>query len=322
MPALDAARRQRTTACDFTQAEADHVAVADALRRRRRVPRRPSPASTRRRRPGAGARRAGAAGRPSRRRRRRTPPVTEADDRAHLRADARRSAGSASRACCSSRSPARWPASLMRWCDPSSAGAVAAGRDRSAGRKAPASGEDGADERAPQTDGPDRPAHRRVDASPPPAGRRRRSRPDRRLAGAAARCRCCSPGSLLYLFVLSGLEQGHAQSALYERLRTELAEGTAPTGAPIAAGSPVALLSIPDAGVDGPRSSSRAAGPAQLQDGPGHVLGSVLPGQQRRQRDRRPLAELRRRRSRGSPDLPVRRADHGHHRRRASSSTR
>ena len=83
---------------------------------------------------------------------------------------------------------------------------------------------------------------------------------------------------LVYLFVLSGLEQGHAQSELYEELRTELALGTAPTGAPIAAGSPVALLSIPGADVDDlvVVEGSRAA---QLQDGPGHVLGSVLPGQ-------------------------------------------
>lgn len=84
---------------------------------------------------------------------------------------------------------------------------------------------------------------------------------------------------LLYLTVLSGFEQGHAQKSLYGELRTELAEGTAPTAAPIAAGAPVALLSVPDIGVtstvivEGTR-------PAQLQDGPGHVLGTVLPGQQ------------------------------------------
>ena len=85
--------------------------------------------------------------------------------------------------------------------------------------------------------------------------------------------------TLAYLFVLSDLEQGHAQAQLYKELRTELAEGTAPTGAPIAAGAPVGLISIPGVGlrdavlVEGSR-------PAQLQDGPGHVLGTVLPGQQ------------------------------------------
>ena len=84
---------------------------------------------------------------------------------------------------------------------------------------------------------------------------------------------------LVYLFLLSGLEQGHAQSSLYGRLRTELAEGTAPSGAPIAPGSPVALLSIPQIGVDG-LVVVEGSRPSQLQDGPGHVLGTVLPGQE------------------------------------------
>jgi sortase A len=128
---------------------------------------------------------------------------------------------------------------------------------------------------------PDRPGtvlhHGAVDASPPPTG-------DQELAriGASQVLLAVSlvvTFVLCYLFVLSGLEQGRAQSALYDQLRSELAEGTAPLGAPIALGSPVALLSIPGAGiedavvVEGTRS-------AQLQDGPGHSLGSVLPGQQ------------------------------------------
>jgi sortase A len=85
--------------------------------------------------------------------------------------------------------------------------------------------------------------------------------------------------TLVYLFFLSGLEQGHAQSALYGRLRAELAEGTAPSGAPIAPGSPVALLSMPEIGVTGVV-VVEGSRPSQLQDGPGHVPGSVLPGQQ------------------------------------------
>ena len=84
---------------------------------------------------------------------------------------------------------------------------------------------------------------------------------------------------LVYLFFLSGLEQGRAQSALYERLRTQLAEGTAPTTAPIAAGSPVALLAAPGIGLDDVV-VVEGNGSAELQDGPGHLLGSVLPGQQ------------------------------------------
>ena len=85
--------------------------------------------------------------------------------------------------------------------------------------------------------------------------------------------------AFLYMFVLSGLEQAQAQQSLYEEFRTQVAEGTAPRGAPIAPGSPVALLSVPGAGVEDVVvvEGSRTA---QLQDGPGHVLGSVLPGQQ------------------------------------------
>lgn len=83
----------------------------------------------------------------------------------------------------------------------------------------------------------------------------------------------------VYLVGLSSLEHGRAQSALYGQLRTDLAAGTAPTGAPIAVGAPVALLEIPAAGV---RAEVVVEGTAaeQLQDGPGHLPGSVLPGQQ------------------------------------------
>lgn len=81
-----------------------------------------------------------------------------------------------------------------------------------------------------------------------------------------------------YLYLFSAFEEGHAQSGLYGRLRTELAEGTAPMQAPIAAGAPVALLNVPGAGI---RDVVVAEGttPAVLQHGPGHASGSVLPGQ-------------------------------------------
>ena len=81
-----------------------------------------------------------------------------------------------------------------------------------------------------------------------------------------------------YLTFLSGFEESHAQHRLYGQLRSELAEGTAPMTAPIAAGAPVALIDAPDAGlhhvvvVEGTT-------PRLLQSGPGHVQGSVLPGQ-------------------------------------------
>lgn len=81
-----------------------------------------------------------------------------------------------------------------------------------------------------------------------------------------------------YLYLFSGFSAGHTQQGLYQELREELALGTAPQQAPIALGAPVALLDAPGLDlhhvvvVEGTR-------PAQLQQGPGHRLGSVLPGQ-------------------------------------------
>ena len=83
---------------------------------------------------------------------------------------------------------------------------------------------------------------------------------------------------LAYLLVLSGFQQGHAQHRLYDRLRTELALGEAPAEAPIEQGAPVALLSVPGAGVHD-LVVVEGTTPALLQQGPGHQLGSVLPGQ-------------------------------------------
>ncbi|GAA1760505.1 hypothetical protein GCM10009795_003720 [Nocardioides hankookensis] len=81
-----------------------------------------------------------------------------------------------------------------------------------------------------------------------------------------------------YLFLFSGFQQGHAQHRLYAQLRTELALGEAPAGAPIAVGAPVALLSVPDAEVYD-LVVVEGTTPAVLQQGPGHQEGSVLPGQ-------------------------------------------
>ncbi|HEX4189563.1 MAG TPA: class E sortase [Marmoricola sp.] len=83
---------------------------------------------------------------------------------------------------------------------------------------------------------------------------------------------------LVYLIVLSPFQESHAQHRLYSQLRTELALGEAPTGAPIDAGKPVALLSIPRAGVKN-QVVVEGTSTRQLQDGPGHLRGSVLPGQ-------------------------------------------
>jgi sortase A len=84
--------------------------------------------------------------------------------------------------------------------------------------------------------------------------------------------------SVIYALVLSGLQEQRHQEELYTTLRQELAAGTAPIGAPIAPGVPVAVLDAPGAGlhrvvvVEG-------TSPAALQDGPGHRRDTVLPGQ-------------------------------------------
>jgi sortase A len=83
--------------------------------------------------------------------------------------------------------------------------------------------------------------------------------------------------TLAYLFVFSGLEQARSQQALYAQFRSQLAASLAPIEQPIAAGRPIAVLSFPAAGtnnvvvVEGTSSE-------QLQDGPGHLPGTVLPG--------------------------------------------
>lgn len=84
---------------------------------------------------------------------------------------------------------------------------------------------------------------------------------------------------VLYLAVLSDFEQGHTQHTLYDDLRTQLALGEAPTGAPTAPGEPLALLSAPAIGLENVVIVEGTSN-AELRAGPGHVTGSVLPGQQ------------------------------------------
>ena len=88
---------------------------------------------------------------------------------------------------------------------------------------------------------------------------------------------------LLQLLVLGGASEARSQHLLYAEYRSQLAQATAPTGAldylgkPLAPGSPVALLSIPQLGlqqvvVDG-------TAPGDLTNGPGHLRSTPLPGQ-------------------------------------------
>jgi sortase A len=75
----------------------------------------------------------------------------------------------------------------------------------------------------------------------------------------------------------SGLAHARSQVGLQRRFNVQLTNAEAPIGGAIATGSPVAVVDIPHIGVheivvEGARS-------AQLREGPGHVVGSSLPGQ-------------------------------------------
>jgi len=82
---------------------------------------------------------------------------------------------------------------------------------------------------------------------------------------------------LVFALWLSGLAHARSQVGLQRRFRAELSSDRAPIGGAIPAGAPVAIIQIPSLGmyeavVEGTRSG-------QLRDGPGHLVGTSLPGQ-------------------------------------------
>jgi sortase A len=82
----------------------------------------------------------------------------------------------------------------------------------------------------------------------------------------------------LYTLGVSALEEHHYQGVLYSELREELAAQTAPLGGVISPGSPVALMTMPSAGLhDVVVVEGTAAG--DLMKGPGHRRDTPLPGQ-------------------------------------------
>ncbi|MGO8870972.1 MAG: sortase [Acidimicrobiales bacterium] len=89
-------------------------------------------------------------------------------------------------------------------------------------------------------------------------------------------------GLILQLTWISGLEHRSAQVSLFNRFRTELALGTAPTGpkvgrdSALALGSPMAVLSIPSIGVK--QVVTEGTTSSVLADGPGHLRDTVFPG--------------------------------------------
>jgi sortase A len=82
---------------------------------------------------------------------------------------------------------------------------------------------------------------------------------------------------LLFSLWLSGLAHARSQVGLQRRFRSELSNDRAPIGGAIPVGAPVAIIQIPRLGmyeavVEGTRSG-------QLRAGPGHLVGTSLPGQ-------------------------------------------
>lgn len=88
---------------------------------------------------------------------------------------------------------------------------------------------------------------------------------------------------LLQMLVLGGLSEQRSQHLLYSQYRSELAQATAPTGEldyngnPIAAGSPVAIITVPKLDLQQVVVDGTASG--DLLAGPGHMRSTPMPGQ-------------------------------------------
>jgi len=82
---------------------------------------------------------------------------------------------------------------------------------------------------------------------------------------------------LVYPVLIGALQEQDNQQQLFAKLRSELSQATAPIG-PTDYGKPIALISAPDAGI---RNSVvvEGTGGSELQQGPGHLRSTVLPGQ-------------------------------------------
>jgi sortase A len=83
---------------------------------------------------------------------------------------------------------------------------------------------------------------------------------------------------VLYALGASTLEERHDQARLYAELREQLSAATAPIGGVIQPGSPVALMSMPAAGLERVVVVEGTAS-GDLTQGPGHRRDTPLPGQ-------------------------------------------
>ena len=84
--------------------------------------------------------------------------------------------------------------------------------------------------------------------------------------------------AVLFAVVFSGFLEHRSQTELYAKFREQLAEATAPISGQITEGSPVALLSVPDAGINHAVVVQGTGGDV-LRSGPGHRPDTPLPGQ-------------------------------------------
>jgi sortase A len=82
---------------------------------------------------------------------------------------------------------------------------------------------------------------------------------------------------LAYALGLSGFQEHSTQHGLYATLRSELAQATAPLGGRIKAGAPVAVLRVPQAGINDVVVEGTTSG--ILETGPGLEADTPLPGQ-------------------------------------------
>lgn len=140
------------------------------------------------------------------------------------------------------------------------------------------------------------PPTERADQAPPAPRERERARQRRRAGSPAALVRqaigssililsACLLGFGLWFTLFSRLHYDHAQQAAYDALRVELANGTAPLGPTepdnssrlLPLGTPIAVLYIPAIGVQAVVLEGTTG--QVLEDGPGHLRDTPLPGQ-------------------------------------------
>ena len=121
---------------------------------------------------------------------------------------------------------------------------------------------------------------RRPESTPTPEAPPREPRPVT-AAQVVAGCLLLVTGLLVafaaYLVVGSSLAANRAQDVLYRDLRTDLAAATVPVAGPIAPGTPLGVVTIPEIGLE--QVFVEGSSSDQTKFGPGLKTDTVLPGQ-------------------------------------------